>query len=85
MIAIKNVKIPDGGCLFCPFEYGFDCRNRESIRKSARGDGRPDWCPLIDLPDGLYQVYYYHKQTSDLLMDVEVGCISVRGNSRDYR
>ena len=56
MIAIKNVKIPDGGCLFCPFEYGFDCRNRESIRKSTRGDGRPDWCPLIDLPDGLYQV-----------------------------
>lgn len=56
MIAIKNVKMPDGGCLFCSFDYGFNCRNRESIRKSARGDGRPDWCPLIDLSDGLYQV-----------------------------
>ena len=55
MIAINGMEMPSG-CLFCPFEYGFDCRNRESIRKSARGDGRPDWCPLTDLPDGLYQV-----------------------------
>lgn len=59
MIAIKGMEMPSG-CLFCQFGHGFNCNAARGepkyIRQYVRDGGRPDDCPLTDLPDGLYQV-----------------------------
>ena len=68
MIAIKNMEMLHD-CPMCPMShwaYNGDftgCNvagGKRHIRKSDRefweSSSRPDWCPLTDLPDGLYQV-----------------------------
>ena len=58
-IMIKGMEMPSG-CLFCQFEHGIDCNavrgKHENIRQYIIDGGRPNDCPLTDLPDGLYQV-----------------------------
>lgn len=58
MIAIKDFKMPEN-CLKCPMQFGGWCyvsppevdeRVAPTVDE-AWEQGKPDWCPLVDVPD----------------------------------
>ena len=49
MIAIKNMTMPEN-CYECPLEHHNDC-NASSGYSRVESIGRPEWCPLIEIPD----------------------------------
>lgn len=53
MIAIKNMKKMPEDCTYCPcFDGEYDkCKAPGCWEKgSCYWEGRPDWCPLIEIP-----------------------------------
>lgn len=58
MIAIKDFKMPEN-CLKCPMQFGGWCYVSPSdvdervapTVDEAWEQGKPDWCPLVDVPD----------------------------------
>jgi hypothetical protein len=71
MIAIKDFKMPEN-CLKCPMQFGGWCyvsppevdeRVAPTVDE-AWEQGKPDWCPLIDVPD-------YSDKKDDLIDALE--------------
>ena len=70
-IAIKGVNMPEN-CIECPcyrrdsLENGivYQCNVTRGVRRNTHG--RPKWCPLIEVPDGVIEninvVEYLLKQ-----------------------
>lgn len=51
MIGIKNMQMPKdcNTCRFCDWDHDCFVNDPPVSYRHAPGDGRPDWCPLIDL------------------------------------
>ena len=66
-ILIKDMQMPET-CAHCRLMVDGWCYAMQAeSHYGIRTDGKPEWCPLIALPDGLYQVqgesiWKYHRR-----------------------